>query len=100
MWVLVTREPRPDAPNWPGRRLLSALDALAWPLAAMCALQCAPASTRLFGTTGAAVLALFALSRLRTALWSNGQYRFTSWLFMKVFGLVALVGLALKLFLH
>ncbi len=22
MWLLVAREPRPDAPEWPGRRLL------------------------------------------------------------------------------
>ena len=32
MWLLVAREPRPDAPDWPGRRLLAAIDAVAWPL--------------------------------------------------------------------
>ena len=32
MWLLVAREPRPDAPDWPGRRLLAAVDAVAWPL--------------------------------------------------------------------
>jgi hypothetical protein len=29
MWLLVAREPRPDAPDWPGRRLLAAVDAVA-----------------------------------------------------------------------
>ena len=28
MWLLVAREPRPDAPDWPGRRLLAAVDAV------------------------------------------------------------------------
>jgi hypothetical protein len=28
MWLLVAREPRPDAPDWPGRRMLAALDAV------------------------------------------------------------------------
>ena len=32
MWLLVAREPRPDAPDWPGRRLLAAVDAVIWPL--------------------------------------------------------------------
>jgi hypothetical protein len=31
VFVLRTRDPRPDAPDWPGRRLLAAVDAVAWP---------------------------------------------------------------------
>lgn len=31
MFVLVRREPKPDASYWPGRRLLAAVDAVAWP---------------------------------------------------------------------
>ena len=31
MWLLVAREPRPDAPEWPGRRLLAAVDAVMSP---------------------------------------------------------------------
>ena len=32
MWLLVARPPQPDAPGWPGRRGLAAIDALLWPL--------------------------------------------------------------------
>jgi hypothetical protein len=32
MWILFTPAPRPDAPHWPGRRWLAALDAFAWPV--------------------------------------------------------------------
>jgi hypothetical protein len=32
MWILFTPAPRPDAPYWPGRRWLAALDAIAWPV--------------------------------------------------------------------
>jgi hypothetical protein len=31
MWMLLVRSPPPDAPYWPGRRWLSAIDAVAWP---------------------------------------------------------------------
>jgi hypothetical protein len=100
MWIIVAREPRPDAPYWPARRFLAAVDSVAWPLAAICALQWAGESTHLFGSAGAAILTLVGLSRLRTALWFNGRYRFTSWIVLKVFGTLAVLGLFLKLFLH
>ena len=32
MWLLVARGPRPDAPDWPGRRMFAAVDAVVWPL--------------------------------------------------------------------
>lgn len=100
MWIIVAREPRPDAAYWPARRLLAAVDAVAWPLGAICVLQHGAEPTRLFGATGAAILVLVGLSRLRTAIWFNGRYRFASWLVLKIFGSMAVLGLVLKLFLH
>ena len=32
MWLVLTRAPLPDAPHWPGRRLLALVDAVAWPV--------------------------------------------------------------------
>jgi hypothetical protein len=32
MWLVVAREPKPDAPYWPGRRFFAAVDAAVWPL--------------------------------------------------------------------
>lgn len=31
MWLLFTRAPPQDAPYWPGRRCLAAVDAVVWP---------------------------------------------------------------------
>ena len=33
MWLVLTRAPLPDAPYWPGRRLLALVDAVGWPVA-------------------------------------------------------------------
>ncbi len=33
MWFVFARAPLPDAPYWPGRRLLALVDAIAWPVA-------------------------------------------------------------------
>jgi hypothetical protein len=100
MFIFVAREPRPDSGYWPGRRLLTAVDAVAWPLLGIYTLQTAGEPTRLFGSVAAAVLMLVALSRLRTAICMNIRYRFTSWFALKLFGLLMALGLALKLFLH
>src|SRR6516162_109706 len=37
MWLLIARAPRPDAPQWPGRRALAVVDALLWPACLMLA---------------------------------------------------------------
>jgi hypothetical protein len=71
-----------------------------WPLLGIYALQAGGEPARLFGSFAAAVLALVALSRLRTAIWLNGRHRFTSWFALKLFGLLTILGLALNLFLH
>ena len=53
MWLLVAREPRPDAPDWPGRRMLAAVDAVVWPLLWVLLIQHAPDS-RATGASGSA----------------------------------------------
>jgi hypothetical protein len=57
MFVFVARQARPDAAFWPGRRLLGAADAIAWPLLGIYLLHTAGDPTRLFGSVAAAVLA-------------------------------------------
>jgi hypothetical protein len=58
MWLLVAREPRPDAPDWPGRRLLAAVDAVAWPLMWVLLIRQVPGPAGLVGpfVTALAVL--------------------------------------------
>lgn len=49
MWLLLTRQPKPDAAYWPGRRVLAALDAVAWPALWLVALSHAPVPTGAVG---------------------------------------------------
>ena len=49
MWLLVAREPTPDAPYWPGRRLLAAVDAAVWPLLWVLVFSHAPKPVGLIG---------------------------------------------------
>ena len=98
MWIVLTRAPRPDAPDWQGRRWLAAVDALAWP-----AMWAVGATTAMRSTGGLvwpvfiALIACAALSRLHCALWMNHRYRFTTWRWGKVAGALLLFGLVLKL---
>lgn len=99
MWLLLAREPLPDAPNWPGRRLLAAIDAVAWPLLLAMVLAHMPKPGGFVGTFIAAMSLLAALARLHRAIWINHRYRFTTWRWGRVVAAVLLVGLALKLVL-
>lgn len=90
MWLLVARAPRPDAPNWPGRRWLAAMDALAWPL-----IVAVVASSVHAGLI--AVLAVWATVRLHRALFSNSRYFFATWLVAKVLGALLIAGITLQL---
>lgn len=91
MWLLVAREPSPDAPYWPGRRLLAALDALLWPAVWVCVLQGLPAPG-LLGRFFTAFAVLCAIGRLRRALWLNHRYAFTTWRWARVLGVLWLMG--------
>ncbi len=90
MWVLIPSAPRPDAPQWPGRRWLSLVDAVAWPAGWLVAVSIVPKP----GVLGLVIVALsmfFAVRRCRSALFKNERYRFTTWRWgIPVMGLVAL----------
>lgn len=97
MWLLVARQPRPDADYWPGRRWLAALDAVAWP--AIGVLLIAPHMKRagVFGAMAAVLLVVWAVRRLQQAVLRNHRYRFTAGWFLKAVIWVLLIGYLLKL---
>ena len=97
MWLLYARALPPDAPYWPGRRLLAAADALAWPMSWVIVLSHAPKPVGLVGPFVAAVALLCAIGRLHRAVWVNHRYRFTAWRWGRVAAALLLVGLVLKL---
>ena len=97
MWLLVAREPTPDAPYWPGRRLLAAVDAAAWPLLWVMLFSHAPEPIGLAGPFVAAVALGCALGRLHRALCVNHRYRFTTWRWGRIAVALLLTGVVLKL---
>ena len=97
MWIIFTRAPRPDAPYWPGRRWLAALDAVAWPVAWAVVVARAPMQTGIVGMLSIACTALFAVSRLQRALLRNKRYRFTTWRWGRALTVLLLLGLMMKL---
>ena len=97
MWLVVAREPKPDVPYWPGRRLLAAVDAVAWPLLWVMVFNHAPKPVGLVGPFVAAVALLCALGRLHRALWVNHRYRFTTWRWGRIAATLLLMGVVLKL---
>ena len=97
MWIFFTPALRPDAPYWPGRRWLAALDALAWPAAWALVVVQAPTAMGIVGMLIIACAALFAASRLHQALLRNERYRFTTWRWGKVLVGLVLLGLMMKL---
>ena len=97
MWLVVAREPHPDAPYWPGRRLLAAVDAAVWPLLWMMLVSHPPKPLGLVGPVVTAVALLCALSRLHRALWVNHRYRFTTWRWGRFAAALLLAGAVLKL---
>ena len=96
MWLLVAREPRPDAPYWAGRHLFAAVDAVVWPIAWVLLINHAPAPVGLVGPFASAIALLCGLSRLRRALWVNHRYRFTTWRWGRVATAFVLIGLVMK----
>jgi|KBSMisStandDraft_5_1062788.scaffolds.fasta_scaffold371186_1 hypothetical protein len=79
MWMVIARQPSPDAAYWPGRRTLSLLDAIVWPAVWVGAVSSMSMNAGLIGT-GIVLLAIFAaLARSRRALSDNARYRFTTY---------------------
>lgn len=99
MWIVVAREPKPDAPYREGRRWQAAADGVMWPLFWVLAVHQLPASAGLIGPFVAALAVLCAVGRVHHALWRNHRYRFTTWRWAQVAGVVLLFGTVLRLFL-
>lgn len=97
MWVVVAREPRPNAAYWPGRRWLAVVNAVIWPLAWVLMIRHVPGSTGLVGPFVTAVAVLFGLERSHRAMWANHRYRFTTWRWGMVFAALVLMGEVMKL---
>ena len=97
MWLLVAREPMQDAPQWSGRKSLAALDALAWPLAAVLLIFLSPLHLGVVGPVLMAAVLLLSVSRLRQAIWMNHRYRFTTWRWGGLALGVVVVGAILKM---
>lgn len=96
MWLLVAREPRPDAPGWPGRRLLAAVDAIAWPVLWIVLMRSAPAPAGVMVPFVTALAVLLGLGRLHRAVWLNHRYWFTTWRWAKVAAALLVIGIVLK----
>jgi hypothetical protein len=97
MWVLFARAPPPDAPYWPGRRWLAAVDAVAWPAAALSVLSHVPGEGGLVLALAMALAVVSAARRLVTALVANHRYHFTTWRWGRVLAWMMAVGVLLKL---
>jgi hypothetical protein len=97
MWIIVTRPPPADAAYWPGRRWMAALDAVLWPALLVFTVLHAPMPTGLVGQLVPVLAIVSAFNRLHRALWLNHRYRFTTWRWGRVVGVLLLIGLLLKL---
>lgn len=97
MWLLYARAPAPDAPDWPGRRLLALLDAAAWPGLIAALVSHSPLQTGVVGSLALALCALFAIRRCVRALWHNERYQFTTWRFGLPLSALLAIGAAVKL---
>lgn len=96
MWVLFARAPPPDAPYWPGRRWLAAVDAVAWPAAAWSVLSQVPGEGGLVLALAMALTIVLAAQRLFTALLANHRYHFTTWRWGRVLVWMMAIGALLK----
>lgn len=96
MWLVLARTPRPDAPYWPGRRLLALADALAWPAGWVVLATQMPPPAGVVGPTIATLAVLCAIGRAHRALWQNQRYHFTTWRWGRIFAALLLVGVVMK----
>ena len=100
MWILFMPVPRPDAPYWPGRRWLAALDAVAWPATWALVVAQAPFTMGIVGVLQTLPDLLFGLpagaladrwDRRRMILWADlgralpMEKRWTNWSSSKMF---------------
>lgn len=97
MWILLWREPRPDALVWPGRRTLAAIDALAWPLLWIVVARHLPEPAGVVELVVIALAVLSAIARVNRALWNNERYWFTTWRWGRIVAGLMLIGVVMKL---
>ncbi len=97
MWMLLVRTAPPDAPYWPGRRWLSAIDAVAWPGTAWAVLSQVIDHGGLVLPFVMALLSVSAVRRLYTALLVNHRYHLTTWRWGRVLAWMLAVGACLRL---
>lgn len=97
MWLVIARQPVPDAPYWPGRRLLAAVDAVAWPFVWVLLIRQVPGPTGVLEPVVMAFAVLFGLGRLHRALRGNHRYWFTTWRWSKVLVVMLLIGVLLRI---
>jgi hypothetical protein len=100
MWILIAREPTPDAPYWQGRHLFAAVDAVVWPILWVLLIKHAPEPVGLVGPFASAVAIVCGLGRLHRALWLNHRYRFTSWRWGRIAAAFLVIGLLIKMMLR
>ena len=99
MWILIARRQLSDATVWPGRRVLAAVDALAWPLAWVIVATHLPTPSGLVSPVVIAICVVAAVRRVWRAVLRNERYRFTTWrwgvpvLFLLVVGLLIKIAL-------
>ena len=99
MWFLLRRKIRPDAAYWRGRRLLAALDAVAWPCGWILIALSVRERTALVGCVFIVFALLIAARRLRRAIWNNGRYFFSTLRWGRAVMLLLLIGAWVKLVL-
>jgi hypothetical protein len=97
MWLLVAREPRANAPYWPGRRWLAAIDAVAWPLLWVLLGSLIDAPVGIVDPVIAVVALLFSAERVHRALWVNHRYWFTTWRWGRIVIALMVIGMVLRL---
>ena len=97
MWLLFARASPPDAPYWPGRRWLAAIDAVAWPSAGWVALSQLPGQGGLVLAFVMSLLVVSAARRVFTALLVNHRYHFTTWRWGRVLAWMMALGALLTL---
>lgn len=97
MWLLVAREPQPDAPYWTGRRLLSAIDAVSWPILWMILVSQVDTPVGVVGPAIIFVAILCLVERIHRAVWANHRYWFTTWRWGRIAMALLVFGMVLKL---
>lgn len=97
MILIPRRSPRPDVAWWPGRRVLAAIDALAWPALWLAGLGLLPLDGGIIARVAMALLLVAAVFRLHRAVLRNSRYWFTTWRYGGPLALLVLLGALVKI---